>query len=75
MEAQQVISDLEQLYEKSADEILRRSINRLKRVVSQARGAEIWLSERDFEQILNHPQLYNHAVRTWAFDYRDREIS
>jgi uncharacterized membrane protein (DUF106 family) len=75
MELTSIINDLKLAYEETGNEHVLRSLRRLEAKQKIAREIEVELCEQDFEEILNHPELYPHAVRTWAFKYRNSEIS
>ncbi|NDJ62279.1 MAG: hypothetical protein GYB67_14220, partial [Chloroflexi bacterium] len=75
LEAASVIETLKAAHKQTGNESVKRAIEVIESALAKVRAQELELGERDFEEILNHPELYPHAVRTWAFLYRNKEIS
>ena len=70
-----MINDQQLAYDETGNEKVLKVLRQLEAKRDAARENELAFSEEDFQDILNNPSLYPHAVRTWAFDYRDDEIS
>jgi len=74
-EVSKIISHLELAYEQTLNENVLVSIQMLRARQQEVRDSEVRLSEADVQELRTNPGLYNYTVTTWAFDYRDKEIS
>lgn len=75
LDLQEFIDDLELAYEQTNNEKVLKVLNKFKLRVKTIKDMEQEFSDDDLQEIRDNPGLYPHSVVTWAFFYRDQEVS
>lgn len=71
-----MVRDLKSAYDQTGNETVLRVLRKLEGAVEQFMDDEIEWNTRDFDEILENPHLYPHAVVTWAHsERRERGLS
>lgn len=65
LELLEVIEQLELAYAQTSNEIVYRLIQQFRVKLDTARKNEIEFNRRDYEELINNPELYPFAVRIW----------